>query len=97
MNNLSIVEVQSGLFIEVETGTETSIYSHTLLEVESGNTVNLPNINLEISTDSVLKNISIEDLPNNIPITKIVGNLDVGRISGLSEFLDSYNFDCGSP
>lgn len=97
MNNLSIVEVQSGLLIEVETGTETSIYNQTLLEVESGNTVNLPNVNLEITTDCRMKNLSIDDLPNNIPITKIIGNLDVGRISGLSDFLDSYNFDCGSP
>jgi hypothetical protein len=97
MNNLSIVEVQSGLFIEVETGTETSIYNQTLLEIESGNTVNLPNINLEITTDNIIKNITIDDLPNNIPITKIIGNLDVGRISGLSDFLDSYVFDCGTP
>ena len=97
MNNLSIVEVQTGLLIEIETGTELAIQNQTLIEVESGNTVNIPNIDLQITTEGTLHNITINDLPDNIPITKIIGNLDVGRISGLSAFLDSYSFDCGSP
>lgn len=97
MNNLSVVEVQTGLLIEIETGTELSIQNQTLVEVESGSTVNIPNIDLQITTEGSFTSITIDDLPNNIPITKIVGNLDVSRISGLSDFLDSYSFDCGSP
>ena len=40
--------------------------------------------------------IGVSDLPD-IPFSKIVGNLDVSRISGLDYYLDHYNFDCGTP
>jgi hypothetical protein len=40
--------------------------------------------------------INISDLPD-IPFSKIIGNLDVSRISGLDYYLDHYNFDCGTP
>jgi hypothetical protein len=50
--------------------------------------------NLEIiNTEKVLAS----DLPDNIPMSKIVGNLDVARISGLNYYLDNYDFDCGTP
>lgn len=50
--------------------------------------------NLEIvNTEKVL----VSDLPDNIPMSKIVGNLNVSRIDGLDDYLDSYQFDCGSP
>lgn len=40
--------------------------------------------------------INVSDLPD-IPFSKIIGNLDVSRISGLDDYLDHYNFDCGTP
>lgn len=50
--------------------------------------------NLEIvNTEKVLAS----DLPDDIPMSKIVGNLDVSRIDNLDDYLDSYQFDCGSP
>lgn len=40
--------------------------------------------------------INVSDLPE-IPFSKIVGKLDVARIEGLDDYLDHYNFDCGTP
>ena len=40
--------------------------------------------------------IGVGDLPD-IPFSKITGNLDVSRISGLDNYLDHYHFDCGTP
>lgn len=50
--------------------------------------------NLEIvNTEKVLAS----DLPDDIPMSKIVGNLNVARIEGLEDYLDNYEFDCGTP
>lgn len=76
--------------------------SSSILEIETsfGSTVNnieierFDSFNLEIvNTEKILAS----DLPDDIPISKIVGSLDVARISGLDEYLDNYEFDCGSP
>ena len=40
--------------------------------------------------------IGVNDLPD-IPFSKITGNLDISRISGLDDYLDHYSFDCGTP
>lgn len=40
--------------------------------------------------------ISVSDLPD-IPFTKITGFVDVARISGLDDYLNSYTFDGGTP
>jgi hypothetical protein len=40
--------------------------------------------------------INVSDLPD-IPFSKIIGNIPVGRISGLDDYLDHYSFDCGTP
>lgn len=57
--------------------------------------------NLEIikynDYDLVLTNTVYANLPDEIPMSIITGNLSVGRIDGLDEYLDSYAFDCGSP
>lgn len=64
------------------------------LDISSGTYADLPNISLEIvNTEKIL----LSDLPDEIPMSMIVGNLSVSRIEGLSEYLDSYEFDCGSP
>jgi hypothetical protein len=59
------------------------------IEIERSTSFNIDIIN----TSKVLAS----DLPDDIPITKIVGNLSVARIDGLDDYLDSYEFDCGSP
>jgi hypothetical protein len=70
------------------------------LETSFGNIVN--NIEIErsssfnidiINTSKVLAS----DLPDDIPMSKIVGNLSVARIDGLNDYLDNYEFDCGTP
>lgn len=62
--------------------------------------------NVEVTNNAI---VLASDLPDDIPITKIVGNLSIQRIdfgepygigiSGLSSFLDEYDyeFDCGNP
>jgi hypothetical protein len=73
-----------------------------ILEVETsfGSIVNnveierFDSFNLEIvNTEKVLAS----DLPDNIPMGKIIGNLSVLRIDGLDDYLDDYEFDCGTP
>jgi hypothetical protein len=73
-----------------------------LLDIETSFVDNVNNIEIERSESFNIELINTEkilasDLPDDIPITKIVGNLDVARISGLDEYLDNYEFDCGSP
>jgi hypothetical protein len=73
-------------YIEVET----SFLNYTNnIEIERYETFNLELINTE--------KILASDLPDDIPMSKIVGNLDVARIEGLDDYLDNYEFDCGTP
>lgn len=88
------------------------------LETSFGNIVN--NIEIERFGDFDIEIVNTEkilasDLPDDIPMSKIVGNLHVSRIdgleqyltdniqieaaniSGLDDYLDNYEFDCGSP
>ena len=73
---------------------------HIELETSIGNVVN--NIEIERSTSFNIDIINTSkvlasDLPDDIPISKIVGNLNVARIDGLDDYLDNYEFDCGTP
>lgn len=72
--------------LEVETSFGSIVNN---IEIEKFNTFNLEIVNTE--------KILASDLPDDIPMSKIVGNLSVTRIDGLNEYLDSYSFDCGSP
>lgn len=50
--------------------------------------------NLEVvNTEKIL----VSDLPNNIPMDMIIGNLDVTRIDNLDEYLSEIPVDGGSP
>lgn len=71
-----------------------------LVETSFGSVIN--NIEIERSNDFNLEIINTEkvlasDLPDDIPMSKIIGNLDVARIEGLDDYLNSYEFDCGTP
>lgn len=82
---LEILEPTTNI-LEVETSFGTTVNN---IEIERFDSFNLEIIN----TEKVLAS----DLPDNIPMSKIVGNLDVARIEGLDEYLNEYEFDCGSP
>lgn len=69
------------------------------LETSFGDRVN--NLEIERSNNSIIEIINtskvlVSDLPD-IPFDKILGNLSVARIDGLDDYLDNYEFDCGSP
>lgn len=73
-----------------------------ILEIETSFGVTVNNIEIErfdavnveiINTEKILA----FDLPDDIPMSKIVGNLDVSRIDNLDNYLDNYEFDGGSP
>jgi len=89
MSNIVVVEPETTDFtIEILEPTK------FVLDISSGTYADLPNIALEIvNTEKVLAS----DLPDDIPMSKIVGNLDVARIEGLDDYLDNYEFDCGTP
>lgn len=73
-------------FIEIETS---FINNENNIEIERYDTFNLELINTE--------KILLSDLPDTIPMSMIIGNLDVERIDGLEDYLDEYEFDCGTP
>ena len=84
-------------FIVEIVDTETNI-----VEIETSYIDNINNIEIEryeiynvdvINTEKIL----LSDLPDNYPMNKIIGDLSVYRISGLSNYLNTYNFDCGTP
>lgn len=82
---LEILEPTTNI-LEVETSFGTIVNN---IEIEL-----FDNFNLEIvNTEKVLAS----DLPDDIPMSKIIGNLNVARIEGLDDYLDEYEFDCGSP
>ena len=75
---------------------------NNIIEIETSYVDNINNIEIEryeiynvdvINTEKIL----LSDLPDSYPMNKIIGNLSVYRISGLEDYLDSYQFDCGTP
>jgi hypothetical protein len=82
---LEILEPTTNI-LEVETSFGSIVNN---IEIERFDSFNLEIVN----TEKVL----VSDLPDNIPMSKITGNLDVARISGLDDYLDNYDFDCGTP
>jgi hypothetical protein len=75
---------------------------NNIIEIETSYVDNINNIEIEryevynvdvINTEKIL----VSDLPDSYPMNKIIGNLSVYRISGLTDYLDSYQFDCGTP
>lgn len=69
---------------------ETSIIENIgVVEIEKFST---PSVNI-LQSSAI---INVSDLPD-IPFSKIIGSLDVYRIDGLDDYLDGYNFDCGTP
>ena len=69
------------------------------MTVESCNIDNLPYVQVQVVEPCVNIPITIGDLPDNIPMSKISGNLDVSRIDNLDDYLLNFNYelDGGSP
>lgn len=82
---LEIIDPQINL-LEIETAFVDIVNN---IEIERSESFNIELIN----TDKILPT----DLPDNIPISKIIGDLHVSRILELSDYLDQYSFDCGTP
>lgn len=66
----------------------------TTVEIESGSVADIPNIYLEVvNTEKIL--------PSDLPTIVFTGNITVDQIidldTYLSNFIDTYNIDCGSP
>lgn len=81
---------------------ESSDQSNIVLEIEAASVTDMGTLiiekfdsyNLEIITHEAINSYTI---PDNIPISKIVGNLPVSRIDGLDDYLNAYTFDGGTP
>lgn len=83
-------------YIEIETSFGTN---GTNIEIERFGDVNLELINTE--------RVLASDLPDDIPFSKIIGNIPIQRIDfgnsygtgyfGLNTYLNQYEFDCGTP
>lgn len=97
MSNFYIDIIDRPIFyLSIET---TVGMSNNSIEIEKYNDYNLELINTE--------RVLASDLPDDIPMSKIVGNLPIQRIDfgnayglgfvGLDQYLDSYEFDCGTP
>jgi len=96
-----IIEIQEPIVhtIEIETSFLENVTDN--IEIERYDVYNV-----EITNSAV---VLASDLPDDIPVTKIVGNFSIQRIDfgepygigtdGLSAFLDDYDydFDCGTP
>ena len=69
------------------------------MTVESCNIDNLPYIQVQVVEPCFIVPITIGDLPDNIPMSKISGNLDVSRIDNLDDYLLNFNYelDGGTP
>ena len=81
-----IIEIEPSTYIlDIETSFVNSVNN---IEIENYQTFNLEIVNTE--------RILFSDLPD-IFLENTFGNLDVGRIDGLDNYLDHYNFDCGTP
>jgi len=84
-------------FIVIVENTEPNIISVETSFIDSVGVVEIerfssPSVNI-LSGGAI---IGVGDLPD-IPFSKITGNLDVSRISGLNNYLNHYSFDCGTP
>lgn len=80
MSNFSIDIIDRPIFylsIDTTVGMTTNA-----IEIEKYNAYNLELINTE--------KILVSDLPDSIPMSKIVGNLSVDRIDGLDLYLSSF-------
>lgn len=73
-----------------------------ILTIETSFVEDLDNITIEVFDTYNLEVINTEkilvsDLPDNIPMSMITGNLDVSRIDNLDEYLSDIPIDGGSP
>ena len=73
-----------------------------ILSIETSFIENLNDITIEVFDSYNLEIVNTEkilvgDLPDNIPMSMIIGNLDVSRIDNLDEYLSEIPVDGGSP
>lgn len=78
---------------------EISINNNYSLILESSIVENINNIEVQRYNDYnlILTNTSYADLPEQIPMSIITGNLHVSRIDGLDDYLSTIPLDGGTP
>ena len=87
MSNFTIEILEPSVnILEIETSFGSIVNN---IEIERFDDFNLEIINTE--------KILVSDLPDNIPMSKITGNLDVSRIDNLDDYLEHIPIDGGSP
>jgi hypothetical protein len=86
MSNFIIEIEQETNLLEIETS---YLDSFDNIEIERYETFNIDIINTE--------KLLASDLPDDIPMSKIVGNLHVSRIDNLDDYLSEIDVDGGSP
>ena len=86
MSNFIIEIEQETNLLEIETSYSESFNN---IEIERYETFNIDIINTE--------KLLASDLPDDIPMSKIIGNLDVSRIDNLDDYLSEIDVDGGSP
>ena len=86
MSNFIIEIEQETNLLEIETSYSESFNN---IEVERYETFNIDIINTE--------KLLASDLPDDIPMSKIIGNLHVSRIDNLDDYLSEIDVDGGSP
>ena len=86
MSNFIIEIEQETNLLEIETS---YLDSFDNIEIERYETFNIDIINTE--------KLLASDLPDDIPMSKIIGNLHVSRIDGLADYISNIDIDGGSP
>jgi hypothetical protein len=74
----------------------------SIIEIETSFLDNINNIDIERYEIYSVDILNVEktlpsEFPDTYPMNKIIGDLSVYRISGLSNYLNQYTFDCGTP
>jgi hypothetical protein len=81
-----VIETPDSNIISIETGFIDNI---GVVEIERQLS---PSVNI-LGPNTV---VNVSDLLE-IPFSRVTGTLDVSRLSGLDNYLNHYNFDCGTP
>ena len=92
IQNDSSTATNNNLFVE-------SSNNNYILELKASSIIDINNITIEKYNDYelILTNTVYANLPDEIPMSIISGNLNVSRIEGLDDYLTTIPIDGGTP
>jgi hypothetical protein len=92
IQNNSSTATNNNLFVE-------SSNNNYILELKASSIIDINNITIEKYNDYelILTNTVYANLPDEIPMSIISGNLNVSRIEGLDDYLTTIPIDGGTP